>query len=179
MLRQGLLQEVAQLCATDVLQRESSPGRAIGYRQAMDYLLRPDPVANDLQVGFAVHRVLLVLVDHSVYSRCIVSLFNIVLVVCLALCGVYCCAAARRRMYCTVLLCIRAVLCFAMLALRCCWYSFITLLRKRLQAFCEFFDTFTASTRRYAAGQLQWFRSSKGTLCTRCSLSAHAHTRFR
>jgi hypothetical protein len=61
MLRQGLLQEVAQLCAASALLRESSPGRAIGYRQAMDYLLRADPVANDLQVRYiTIQRILLV-----------------------------------------------------------------------------------------------------------------------
>jgi tRNA A37 N6-isopentenylltransferase MiaA len=66
MLRQGLLQEVAQLCAASALLRESSPGRAIGYRQAMDYLLRPDPVANDLQVRITVHSIKLVLAAHGV-----------------------------------------------------------------------------------------------------------------
>jgi tRNA A37 N6-isopentenylltransferase MiaA len=39
MVRAGLLEETAQLLAEGVLVPGSPPGRAIGYRQTIDYLL--------------------------------------------------------------------------------------------------------------------------------------------
>ncbi|KAG5178063.1 IPP transferase-domain-containing protein [Tribonema minus] len=49
MLSSGLLQEVAALLHAGLLPKESSPGRAIGYRQMREYLLRPDPHAGDAE----------------------------------------------------------------------------------------------------------------------------------
>lgn len=42
MLAGGLLRETSALLASGDLEPESQPGRAVGYRQAIDYLLRPD-----------------------------------------------------------------------------------------------------------------------------------------
>ena len=68
MLKAGLLQETAELLAPQnaqpqtsldhsdthhkrrALQADSPAGRAIGYRQTMDYLLRPNPAAKDVEV---------------------------------------------------------------------------------------------------------------------------------
>jgi tRNA A37 N6-isopentenylltransferase MiaA len=50
MLCAGLLPEVAGLLSRGLLPAQSSPGRAIGYRQTRDYLLRADAVAGDAQV---------------------------------------------------------------------------------------------------------------------------------
>ncbi|CAK0865689.1 unnamed protein product, partial [Prorocentrum cordatum] len=47
MLDAGLLEEVAGLLCRGVLDPESPPGRAIGYRQPIDYLLRPEPREGD------------------------------------------------------------------------------------------------------------------------------------
>lgn len=48
MLQAGLLQEVAQLFVSGALQFGTPAADAIGYRQALDYLLRPDPKSNDV-----------------------------------------------------------------------------------------------------------------------------------
>lgn len=42
MVERGLLEETADLLASGVLDPASPPGRAIGYRQAIEYLQRPD-----------------------------------------------------------------------------------------------------------------------------------------
>eukprot|EP00928_Gymnodinium_smaydae_P038834 TRINITY_DN26689_c0_g2_i1.p1 TRINITY_DN26689_c0_g2~~TRINITY_DN26689_c0_g2_i1.p1 ORF type:complete len:836 (-),score=128.54 TRINITY_DN26689_c0_g2_i1:28-2355(-) len=47
MLRKGLFEEVVQLLSSGKLDPETSAGRAIGYRQPIDYLLRPEPKEGD------------------------------------------------------------------------------------------------------------------------------------
>ena len=47
MVVRGLLQETGRLLCAGVLLPDTTPGRAIGYRQALDYLCRPDPRAGD------------------------------------------------------------------------------------------------------------------------------------
>lgn len=49
MMRKGLLEEVVELLASGALQPETQAGLAIGYRQVIDYLTRPEPRDSDTQ----------------------------------------------------------------------------------------------------------------------------------
>lgn len=49
MLRGGLLRETGALLASGELEPGSPPGRAVGYRQAIDYLIRPDAREGDAE----------------------------------------------------------------------------------------------------------------------------------
>lgn len=49
MLRSGLMEETAQLLSQGLLDPASPPGRAIGYRQTIEYLRRPEPKTGDAQ----------------------------------------------------------------------------------------------------------------------------------
>lgn len=64
MVQSGLLQETADLLVQNILDPESPPGRAIGYRQTIDYLCRPDPQMGDTKT-FLVRREVVGIVNRS------------------------------------------------------------------------------------------------------------------
>lgn len=68
MVQSGLLQETADLLVQNILDPESPPGRAIGYRQTIDYLCRPDPQMGETKT-FLVRREVVGLVNQSRRDR--------------------------------------------------------------------------------------------------------------